>query len=776
MANILSGPNFNVNKESKGSAEVLSTEDLLNPVREGAFPTSNSVYYTPYLDSTLYTAEQSNFTEPITRLNSIAYATSLVSQSGADLGVDYTDYANFVHFGSAQERLEHFKDKLESIQYHASQSLWIETQLTASAQYETETTEYHLKQADILVSEFDAYDRHLFFGSGSTCWPKDSNGVNLSTSATSATTWYNTQKGVAEEFDTTNQNRLLNTLPDFIKEDDINSPALVFCDMLGQHYDSILVYAQSISEKHNTDNRLNIGASRDLLKDILKGLGVKLYRSQFQTSDLGRLYTGQFYPTGSEDINTMVSASADIPSTKDYLDEVNKRLFHNIPHLLQVKGTKRGLRALVNAFGVPSDILPIREFGGTTSTGQNFGPADFVEDTTDKIRTDNTGSLLEGNTLSFYSTVESKGDEYTKDNHILEIGWSPNDLKNEYLRDNLPSSFNIDNFLGDPRDAFKKSYTDLHIRIKSILSTQEDRTIYDFLRLLKYFDNQMFAMLEDFAPARASIRKGAIIKPHLLERNKAGLGAMEVSNLEYSGSIDVVEVTGSEGGVIDEDTSHTYINKTKSGAITETSTDQAERFTGELGGSVITTTTGELNSDNPLKKSSVLALNYDVTVMTSFDTFPTASIASGDMIMYYKDQPLQLQVNPQQGPQVLPIGTTAQDIDLQILQTNPLVDGIGVSVTAVNSLVYGTDSTLYFSTTQAGFYDITDNVYSGDVFIVEAYAYDTGNPAGNISIELLNGGTSQVQENGVGSLTVQSDQGDFTVVSGSDLIIRVEIS
>ena len=162
--------------------------------------------------------------------------------------------------------------------------------------------------------------------------------------------------------------------------------------------------------------------------------------------------------------------------------------------------------------------------------------------------------------------------------------------------------------------------------------------------------------------------------------------------------------------------------------------------------------------------------------MTNFDTFPTASIASGDMIMYYKDQPLNLQLNPQQAPPVLPIGTVAQDIDLQILQTNPAVDGIGVSVTAVSSLVYGSDSTLYFSTTQPGFYDITDNVYSGDVFIVEAYAYDTGNPAGNISIELLNGSTSQVLESGVGNLTVQSDQGDFTVVSGSDLVIRVEIT
>ena len=42
----------------------------------------------------------------------------------------------------------------------------------------------------------------------------------------------------------------------------------------------------------------------------------------------------------------------------------NKRLYHNMPHLLKTKGTERGLRALVNCFGTPESALSIKQFGG----------------------------------------------------------------------------------------------------------------------------------------------------------------------------------------------------------------------------------------------------------------------------------------------------------------------------------------------------------------------------------------------------------------------------
>jgi len=468
MAKTIAGPNLNV---IKSNVEVLSTLDLLDNKAGVQYSGSSS--------------------SPFTALNNIAYATSLANKSGIELGIDHSNYSNFVHFGSAEERLSNFKDKLEAIQYHENTSVTISNTLSATSTYQSESVNYHIDAAATILGEFDSYDRFLYFESSSYTWPKDVDGKLLPTTASAAVVWYNTQLSASQDYDLENQNRLLNTLPDYIKEDPINNPAIVFCDMLGHHYDNLLVYAQGISQKHNTDNRLDIGASRELIGDILKGFGIKLYESQFNTLDLGKLYVGSFYPTGSEVISTQISGSKVIPPIKDHLDGVYKRIYHNIAHLLQVKGTRRGLRALINTFGVPSDILTIKEFGGVHKEAQNFGPETPFTSSLDKIRLDNTGSLLSGSTISLYGEMTEFENKYSNDSHVVEIGWSPNQLKDDYIMGEVSTSFNIDDYIGDPRDRFNGSYTDLQDFTKTILDTSEDRTIYDFLRLLRYYDNQM---------------------------------------------------------------------------------------------------------------------------------------------------------------------------------------------------------------------------------------------------------------------------------------------
>ena len=82
MAKIIAGPNLSV---IKSNTEVLSTLDLLDNKAGIQYSGSSS--------------------SPFTTLNNVAYATSLVNKSGIELGIDFTNYANFVHFGSAEERL-----------------------------------------------------------------------------------------------------------------------------------------------------------------------------------------------------------------------------------------------------------------------------------------------------------------------------------------------------------------------------------------------------------------------------------------------------------------------------------------------------------------------------------------------------------------------------------------------------------------------------------------------------------------------------------------------
>ena len=752
MANI-SGPNFSM---ISTPTELLSTLDLLNNKEAIQYSGSSS--------------------SPFASLKNVAYATSLVSQSGVDLGTDFSNYSNFVHFGSAQERLSHFKDKLEDLEFHETTAITLSNNISAAPSYQSESVDFHINAASTIIEQFDGYDRYLYFITGSTSWPKDASNNPLHTTSSAVTSWYSNQLEVAEDFDLENQNRILNTLPDYIKEDSANDPAIIFSDMLGHHYDNLLVYADGISQKHNTDNRLNVGASRDLIGDILRGFGIKLYSSQFNSNALAELYTGTFFPTGSEVIVTSISGSDTIPSTKDHLDEVYKRIYHNIAYLLQVKGTKRGLRALINTFGVPSDVLPIKEYGGVDGSGLNFGPDNAITSSVDKIRLDNTGSLIDGKALSRYVETTTFDSNYSKDLHIVEIGWSQTNLKDDYIKGEVTASYNIDEYIGDPRDRFKLSYTDLSNLSKDILDTSEDRTIYDFLRLLKYYDNQMFAMLEDFAPARTTLRKGAIIKPHLLERSKADVGRASVTEEQYSGSIEVYAVTGSEGDVINQDTSNAIVNKTIAGAVSQSILDQRERFNGELGGSSILVSNGELNDENPLKRLQPLVLDYDVEVETDLDTFRTTPVSAGELAMYYFDiSTVILPGEPEDPPGMLPAGVTQESISLEIINLNNDVEGLGVSITRVESDVYSDADALLFSTTQAGFYNVTNNAYTGDDIVVEVYAYDTGNPPASITLEIKNGATSIETGTNTASLTISNDPGEI-VVGSQTLSIIVRIS
>lgn len=746
MAKQIAGPNLNMIKSPVGN---LSTNDLINTKAGVTYSGGldhyvNPVYYSPYLGAGAYSQVLGNpASQPLAQLYSVSKATSLVSQSGADLGVDYSEYSKFIHFGSALERLSHFRDKLESIHYHGDQSLIIQVNLNATSQYQSQSIDEHINAASVIFSEFDGYDRYLYFETGSKAWPKDANGALYEVDSTQGQAWYNSQTGSAEEFDLQNQNRLINTLPDYIREDSVNNPALVFCDMIGQHYDNLLLFADGISQKHNADNRLQIGVSRDLVAQTLKGFGVKLYESQLNTTDLMRLYVGSFHPTGSEQINTMVSASDAIPSVKDQIDQTHKRIYHNLPHLLQTKGTRRGLRALINAFGIPSDNLEIREFGGINrEVGQNFGAAEYITGSLGKVRLDNTGSFVLGDTLSPGALTYQPDTKYTQDIHVVEVGWSTNKQKDDFITGSLSPIFEIDNYIGDPRDKHKATYSRLEDLSKQFLANDQKNTLYDFLRLLRYFDNSIFSMLQDFVPARTSIRKGAIIKPHLLERNKAEAGFMSQSFHQLSASLDVYTVDGGPSETWDDhSTEHTQIFPTATGYVTESMDSQKEKYDGELGGSTIQVSDGELNSDNTLKNNKSVLRSYDTTKYTNENNFRLAPVQPGKMLLYYYD-PMQVSPNNPGGGIGGPVGGGGGTVYSQSLSVNFLynlaldVNNIQVSIqngsNFVASVSNPSDADVIYS---------VSTLEATDTVTIHLSADGQENPPASFDVEILQGGT-----------------------------------
>jgi len=472
---------------------------------------------------------------------------ALLNEKGAELGIDYSDFSFFINFSSAEERLRNFKYKLDLIEsYQGSLDLIEDTSNNYTLAGISGSRAYYEGLLDGVVNNFDHYERHLYFQSGSTSWPKTNTlkpFINQLSTTEEAETWYLGELNDAVLYDSQNQNLLTNTIPTFIEEDQDNRPFELFIHMIGQHFDNLWIYTDAVSKKYDADNRLKRGVSKDLIEDLLKNFGVKLYTSNKSLEDLFKYFTFSGYDFGNEIIqNNYVVEPTDITSEKDYQKQIYKRIYHNLSLLMKTKGTERGLRALINCFGIPSNILKIRVFGGKDRNNLPFfGGEREITGSIDKVRLNNTGSIVPGNTTSLYTSILKENNDYTQDLHRIEVGFSPTYNVDDYIISQsavlFPDDpFNIDQYIGDPRGYESDRYFDLHQHAKIIFENVEAYDVKDFVRLIKFFDNVIFRMVRDFVPARAVTDTGIIIKSHLLERNKFKDPRMTWTQPEYTGS------------------------------------------------------------------------------------------------------------------------------------------------------------------------------------------------------------------------------------------------
>ena len=359
----LQGPNFNINykNEINNSSQNLSENDIL-------LGSSTSSY------------------------NELQ---GLLSQSSINISIDYNYYNEFIHFSSAQTRLENFYYKASLLEQYSG-SIY---ELQSTSGSSTSITLFKNK-INSIITNFDGYDKFLYYQSGSKSWPKTNftKPYELAkTGSTAVKQWYGSliesdpyyggQLYDAWYFDNQNPDELKNSIPEYLREDPANQPYDLFIDMVAQYYDNVWIYTKDITQKYNADNRLDFGVSKDLVSDAIKDFGVKLYQNNFSnqelyTAFLGMTPNGSLFPfpeitgslpvpTGMEFVDTMISASNDVISMDGTNKSLYKRIYHNIPYLLNKKGTITGLKALITTFGIPDTILRVSEFGGKDKVNIN---------------------------------------------------------------------------------------------------------------------------------------------------------------------------------------------------------------------------------------------------------------------------------------------------------------------------------------------------------------------------------------------------------------------
>lgn len=609
-------------------AEVVEDPEVIPTLRS---PNFNIEVSDEQVNPSQYFNYNELFSYPTNSSNNQLY--SIVREKGVDISIDHTDFSDFIHFSSAEERLINFRYKIDLIKSHEAS--------LSSVRTATDNTggspKYYENLIEGIVSNFDHYERYLYYESGSDAWPKWNNTppyTNYDSTDPIARTWFENKLNQAQAYDGTNSNSLINTVPTYLREDSDNVGYLMFLHMIGQHFDNIWIYTKAVSDKYNADNRINVGISKDLVQEALKNFGVKLYTSNKSIEDLFGTFVGQAYQSGSEVINQYIEGEArgtgrtiDPTSYDIYQKDIYKRIYHNLPLLVKAKGTERGLRALISCFGIPSNILQIKQYGGINKTSLPFlGEGTYMTGSLDKIRLNNTGSITTGNTLSGYTSTVKRGSTYTDDIHVIEVGFSPTTAVDDYIKQNISRTFDIDDYLGDARNLTEETYQGLYTVAHNILGGLDTYNLQDYIRLIKFFDKVIFNMVNDFIPARAVADTGIIIKPNLLNRNKAKGVTIEGIRPEYEGTIETAFIEGSNGNTFhssSQEYTSSWIEQVQTPLGISSNNQHAQeeaKYDGELSGSYIILTQGELNSENLLKILSPTAPIVRTFLVTNLPT------------------------------------------------------------------------------------------------------------------------------------------------------------
>lgn len=346
------------------------------------------------ISSTLYKNKYQILSTSLT--NSYYQLSNLIKTKdlGIDLFIDYFDYSNFIKFSSAYQRLLNFRNKVSSIESYRNEIDALNNITGSFSQSVGISSSLAILNNNIydIVSNFDNYEYYLYYDSSSYSWPK----INTeppyelySTGSVNVLSWlgnieplspyYGGMLLSASEYDNSNKDLLVNTLPEYILSDENNNNYLLYVNMMGHFFDDLWIYIKFITDKLRSDNRLNYGVHKNLINEVLYSFGLETYNDNkldnIYYSLIGLDTSGSvLFPTGSDYITSNIDVNSDfnIPfNFEDINKEIYKRLYHNLILLLKKKGTPQNIRELLNIYGIPSTVLRINEFGQRNTNPDN---------------------------------------------------------------------------------------------------------------------------------------------------------------------------------------------------------------------------------------------------------------------------------------------------------------------------------------------------------------------------------------------------------------------
>ena len=167
----------------------------------------------------------------------------------------------------------------------------------------------------------------------------------------------------------------------------------------------------------------------------------------------------------------------------------------------------------------------------------NLGPNRMMSS---KIRIED--SKLKGVLNSKKKVEQSSFDLAPVDSNKVGVYFAPSDVINEDIIRSV-ADLDFDKYIGDPRDQYKHRYRGLKKVAESYWQKYSSpNNFWDYMRLIKYYDNSIFDLARKFMPARANTTFGIVIEPNIFERSKAVLHtSMSFDNMSFRGEIDLTQ-------------------------------------------------------------------------------------------------------------------------------------------------------------------------------------------------------------------------------------------
>jgi len=158
--------------------------------------------------------------------------------------------------------------------------------------------------------------------------------------------WYSTMSFSASQYDDNNIHSLYKNIPPQVATGD---DAKTFLNMWGEHFDGVRNYIDTYKTFYKRSYQ---DESDSMPTNLLPILG----------DNLGWELINPFSGSLSEYFSTLTGS---LSTTEDITHNTWKKVINNLVYVYKSKGTHNSLRALLNIYGYPPDLIGVSEYGGS---------------------------------------------------------------------------------------------------------------------------------------------------------------------------------------------------------------------------------------------------------------------------------------------------------------------------------------------------------------------------------------------------------------------------